>query len=638
MTLPEVDRILACGQAAVRAHALQQALALRGWRVDARSVIDASELTLALAERDWSLVLVQPSAALPSGLVLEQVRARDARVPILIAPESGGSGPTEDEDDWDPEPAARLVARELRRRRRATWQERLRALGDPLLELLELPVAVVDAEARVVAASVAFGRLEAELPEPDGGGPFELDALLGAGPFALPSSGDRPSAAPLGLQARLRASDEAGRELELPLRHRPSQHVRLRVRTLRSASLPGPGPHRLVLLGETGHVLQVERQLRAQQRLEAVGRVAAGVAHDVNNMLAVVQSAATILGDEDLSGEDRREILDEVWAATDRSAKVVRHLLAYARRGYTQPIALDLGALVAAAQPLLERHVGSRGRLEIGLADTPLVVRADWSQIEQVLMNLVFNAVDAAGERAPEVAVRLQAELLDEFYGEDKPAEVPPGEYACLTVSDRGEGIAAEHRPHLFEPFFTTRGDRGGTGLGLSTVYGIVKATGGFVWVYSERGRGTTIKVYLPLADGVPERPPRPPSTPPRALPGERVLVVEDRGSVRRSTSRALREAGYETVEARSLAEARARLETGPEPHLVLTDFGLPDGTGEELIGWARRRQPGLAVCLATGLVPAGLDCPHLEKPYSGDPLLEVVRRALDARPDARRT
>ncbi len=630
MTLPEVERILACGAAPRHARALDEALRRRGWHVAACSAIDASELADALAAHDWSLVLVQPSDALPSGLVLEQVRARDARVPILIAPEPGHPEPRRSEADLDPEPSARLVARELRRRRRATWQQRLERLGDPLVERLELPVAVVDADGRVVAASAAFGRLEAELPEPDGGGPFALDALLGPEPSALPSPDGRSRPVP-GLQARLRAGDEAGFELELPLCHRPSQHVRLRVRPLRSTELPGPAPHRIVLLSETGHVVQVERQLRAQQRLEAVGRVAAGVAHDVNNMLAVVQSAATILGDDDLSGEDRREILDEVWAATDRSAKVVRHLLAYARRGYTQPIALDLGALVAGAQPLLERHVGSRGRLEIALPAAPLVVRADWSQIEQVLMNLVFNAVDAAGDRAPEVAVRLQSEALDESYGEDKPAEVPPGEYACLTVSDRGEGIAAEHRPHLFEPFFTTRGERGGTGLGLSTVYGVVKATGGFVWVYSEPGRGTTIKVYLPLAGGVPEQPPRPPSRPPRARPGERVLVVEDRGSVRRSTSRALREAGYEAVEVGSLAEARARLETAPPPHLVLTDFGLPDGTGVELIDWVRGRRPAIAVCLATGLVPAGLDCPHLEKPYSGDALLEVVRRSLDA-------
>ncbi len=380
---------------------------------------------------------------------------------------------------------------------------------------------------------------------------------------------------------------------------------------------------------------RLEEQLRLSQRLEAIGHLAGGVAHDFNNILSVIlNNAGFVLEAMPESDPARADVL-EIETAARRAAELTRQLLAFSRRQILEPQPLSLNATVTAFQGMLGRLLGEDIELALGLAADAGTVLADPGKIEQVIMNLAVNARDAMPQGG-----RLTLETanvdLDGAY-QEQHAAVAAGRYVMLAVSDTGTGMDAETRAHVFEPFFTTKEAGKGTGLGLATVYGIVKQSGGYIWMYSEPGRGTTFKVYLPRIDAPPEARRR--AAPAVTRGSETVLVVEDEAPVRRMTERMLRAAGYGVLSAASGAEALALDDaTLARVGLLFTDVVMPGMSGRELANRLLARAPRLRVLFTSGytddaIVHHGVLDPgtaFIEKPFTAAQLTRKIRSVLD--------
>jgi two-component system cell cycle sensor histidine kinase/response regulator CckA len=377
----------------------------------------------------------------------------------------------------------------------------------------------------------------------------------------------------------------------------------------------------------------LEERLHRSQRLESLGRLVGGVAHDFNNLLAVILNNAELVCD---AVEDRPQVhadAEQIRDTAGRAAELVRRLLLFSRREKGDARAIDLNTVVADAEPLLRRTVPESIRLAVRTTASGCIVIADPGQLEQMLMNLVVNARDAmpvGGQLTIEVArVTVGARTSA------RPDALPPGQYGALTVTDTGEGMPADVLDQAFDPFFTTRA--GGTGLGLPVVYGIAQEAGGHVSLSSEEGRGTTVRVRLPLV----ERPADAPvaAEEPAPVPegdGQLVLVVEDSGPLRALTRRLLEDAGYRVAEAGSGAAALASAAREP-PALLLTDVVMPGMSGRELTETLWERIPGLPVVLMSGYTDdivlrhgrLGADAAFLEKPFTRTQLLRTVHAAL---------
>ncbi len=382
---------------------------------------------------------------------------------------------------------------------------------------------------------------------------------------------------------------------------------------------------------------QLEDELRQSQKMEAVGRLAGGVAHDFNNLLTAVLGNANLLQEEPgLSGSVRDEITEIVKAA-ERAAGLTRQLLAFGRKQVMQPTVVDVNALVADMGHMLRRLIGEHIELATALAPSLARVRADASQLEQVILNLAINARDAmpTGGR---LSIETANVELDESYALSHVA-VRPGKYVLLAVSDTGTGMDEETKTHLFEPFFTTKDRTKGTGLGLATVYGIVKQSNGYIWVYSEKGHGSTFKVYLPVAGRIvhAERSSQPGSRPPRGT--EMLLVVEDEASVRQLTKILLEKAGYRVLIAANAQEAAELFQRhGDSIALLITDVVMPGPSGPALLRHLSEQRSGLKVLYMSGYaddaVPAqgalDPDAVFLQKPFTADRLVHKVREALE--------
>src|SRR5213076_318835 len=305
---------------------------------------------------------------------------------------------------------------------------------------------------------------------------------------------------------------------------------------------------RLVLARDVSAQRQLEEQLRQSQKMEAVGQLAGGIAHDFNNLLTAILGSTQLLLHSTPPGDPRREDAEEIRHAGLRAAELTRQLLAFSRRQVLAPKVLDLNAVVANVDRMLRRLLGEDVELVTSLQPAAGAVNADPGQLEQVLLNLAVNARDAmpGGGRLSIGTTRVTFQ--------EEPAErrhrMPAGDYVCLAVADTGVGMDETTQAHLFEPFFTTKEVGKGTGLGLATVYGIVKQSGGYIWVYSEPQRGTTVKVYLPRVPGTAE-PPLPAPEPPALRGGhETVLLVEDAAPVRTLARRSLEACGYQVIDA----------------------------------------------------------------------------------------
>ncbi|MGH9019085.1 MAG: ATP-binding protein, partial [Acidimicrobiales bacterium] len=380
---------------------------------------------------------------------------------------------------------------------------------------------------------------------------------------------------------------------------------------------------------------RLEGELRQAQRLEAVGRLAGGVAHDFNNLLAVILTYSDFMAEE--LGEDHplQEDLAEVRKAGTRAADLTRKLLVFSRRDLVSPSVIDVNATVTDLLSLLHRTLGEDVRLEPVLTQNLPHVFVDPGELEQVLVNLVVNARDAIeGQGVITVDTSVQ-DLDDEAAGAH--VDLRAGRYVRITVTDTGCGMPPEVSGQIFEPFFTTKGPGAGTGLGLSTVYGIVNRYGGYVTVYSEVGVGTTFKVYLPVSDDeLVAETVEAPALPVEAT-GETVLVVEDEDAVRNACRRILERAGFHVLEASNGSQVLAELEDDPVD-LLLTDVIMPGGlTGRELAERLQQDRPELRVLFMSGynadaIATRGVLEPGVtvvEKPFTSSDLLDKVRELL---------
>jgi signal transduction histidine kinase/ActR/RegA family two-component response regulator len=384
---------------------------------------------------------------------------------------------------------------------------------------------------------------------------------------------------------------------------------------------------------------QLEEQLRQSQKMEALGQLTGGLAHDFNNMLAVIISSMELVQRRLARGEsDVRRFIDSAVDASERAATLIKRLLTFARRQPLAPEPIDANKFVAGMSDLLRRTLGEHVRLETILAGGLWRTHADPAQLESAILNLAVNARDAmpSGGR---LTIETANCHLDDNYAA-RHAGVPAGQYVLVAVSDTGTGMAQEVIAKAFDPFFTTKSAGKGTGLGLSQVYGFVKQSGGHVKIYSELGHGTAVKIYLPRFFPETGQVSRSPVA--RAMPaasaGETVLVVEDEKRARQITAESLRELGYKVLEADGAASALRIIDAQPEIDLLLTDVIMPDVNGKKLAEEAQRRRPSLKVLYTSGYTRnaivhnAVLDpsVHFVPKPFTLEHLAMKVREALE--------
>jgi len=403
-----------------------------------------------------------------------------------------------------------------------------------------------------------------------------------------------------------------------------------------------PGEEAVTMLGVATEITerkQLEEQLLQSQKMEAVGQLAGGVAHDFNNILTAIVGYTDLLAAELGDNARQREDLEEIRKAARRAAALTRQLLSFSRKQVLEPRIVDVNGVVMNLDKMLRSLISESIDLKIQLADDLNAARVDPTQLEQVIMNLAINARDAMPDGGT-LTIETANATLDEDYAMSHVAVIA-GDYVMLAVTDTGCGMTEATKARIFEPFFTTKPAGRGTGLGLSTVYGIVKQSGGNIWVYSEPNKGTTFKIYLPAVDALPE-------DIGKAVPVEAarqgsgtVLVVEDDEQLRRLTHRALAAQGYFVLEAdrgRSALDI-ARRHKGPID-LLLTDLIMPDTNGLKLAETLRAARPGLRVLFMSGypdsaivhhgMLDAGVA--YLAKPFTTEAITRKVREVLEAR------
>lgn len=393
--------------------------------------------------------------------------------------------------------------------------------------------------------------------------------------------------------------------------------------------------------GATGCIIDITERLRLEaelsnaQKLEALGRLAGGIAHDFNNNLTAILGYLELIAEQTGDAAPIAQHLAEVRRAAERSTDLVRRLLAIGRRQVLRTRSLDLNAVLAGLRPMLERLLGERIRIDVRAAPRLPAVSADEGELEQVVMNLALNARDAMPDGGT-----LTFETADVTVAPGTRPAMKDGRYVLMRVVDTGAGMPSHVRERAFEPFFTTKAPGEGTGLGLSSVYGIITQLDGAVFVESEPGRGTTFDVYLPavLEPATEERPAPAPATAPAPQLGT-ILVVEDEDTVRRFARLALERHGFRVVEAATAQEALDRGQSDPSIALLLTDVVMPRMNGPELAEHLRKARPGLPVLFMSGY-PSSLVLANghidrsvnlLSKPFTTAQLIAAVRATLTA-------
>ena len=391
---------------------------------------------------------------------------------------------------------------------------------------------------------------------------------------------------------------------------------------------------------------RVENQLRQAQKMEAVGRLAGGVAHDFNNLLTVINGYGDLLLDSLQKSDPARAKLEQMRRAGERAAELTQQLLAFSRKQIVQPRALDLNSLVADSEKMFGRLIGEDIQLTTSLSPSLGQILADPGQIHQVLMNLLVNARDAMPNGGKLIIETANVDLDADFAARHAQVQAEAGPYVQLTISDSGMGMDEETRQHIFEPFYTTKGVGGGTGLGLSTVYGIVKQGGGWIWVYSEPGQGTSFKIYLPRID-VPRGSVTSEFTATELNGWETLLLVEDQDDVRQLATSVLSSRGYHVLEAANGDEALVLAGRHQEPiHLMVTDVVLPGMNGKEVAERLHALRPDMKVLYTSGYPEAVIaqrgvldgNVAYISKPYTPDGLAAKVREVLQSDSPARRS
>jgi two-component system, cell cycle sensor histidine kinase and response regulator CckA len=436
----------------------------------------------------------------------------------------------------------------------------------------------------------------------------------------------------------------SGRHVLSGLRHRKKDGAIIVVDVVTQDLVWNGRPARLVLANDVTERERAQEELRTSeehlrqaQKMEAVGRLAGGIAHDFNNALTVIKSFSQFLVD-DLDADDRRRAdVREILKAADRAAAMTRKLLAFGRKQILQPKQLDLNAIVASMGPSLRRMLGpSDVTVTMDLDPTAQMIEADPGQIEQVVVNLAGNARDAM-PKGGTLTIRTRNAPLERAAAK---WEVRPGKYTLLSITDTGIGMDEATKAHLFEPYFTTKeqGRSGSTGLGLSTVYGIIKQSGGHVWVDSAPGQGTTFRIYMPHAtsrDTLPTVSPRPHVA---AAGQETILLVDDEEALRLAARRMLQRAGFTVIQASDGADAlRVLAEHAGPVHALVTDVVMPGVGGPELVRRLREVRPDLPTLFISGYTEEGVrtqgalhpDAAFLAKPFSQDDLVKKLREML---------
>jgi PAS domain S-box-containing protein len=381
----------------------------------------------------------------------------------------------------------------------------------------------------------------------------------------------------------------------------------------------------------------LENQLQQSRKMEAVGRLAGGIAHDFNNLLTVINGYTELALQRSEKLPELHTHIERIGDASERAARLVRQLLAFSRRQVLQPKVLDLNEIVLGLDKLLRRLMDDNVEMSTVVREKIGAIKADPSQIEQVVMNLVVNARDAMPQGG-RLTIETGEVDLDDAYARDHSA-VAPGRYVMLAVSDTGMGMDSETQAHIFEPFYTTKSGGKGSGLGLSTVYGIVKQSGGYIWVYSEPGEGTTFKVYLPRVNESPERIMKGRGPLPELEGTETILLVEDEPDVRELAKTILAARGYAVIEAPNPEQAKKLAETfGQDIHLLLTDVVMPGMSGRELAKHVTQNHPKMRVLYMSGYtfnviahggqLEQGLA--FLQKPFTPATLVRKIREVLD--------
>jgi signal transduction histidine kinase len=383
---------------------------------------------------------------------------------------------------------------------------------------------------------------------------------------------------------------------------------------------------------------KIEEQLHQAQKMEAIGQLTGGVAHDFNNLLTIVVGNIDMLN-RHLPSESPprlRRSIENAMEGAKRAATLTKHLLAFARRQPLEPKPTDLNKLISSMSQILGRTLGERIDIQTVLSGGLWRVEVDPNQLETAVLNLAVNARDAMTDGG-KLTIETANAYLDEAYA-STVAEVVPGQYAAICVSDTGSGMSKDILDRVFEPFFTTKPVGQGTGLGLSQVYGFVKQSGGHVKIYSEPGHGTTVKIYLPRYAGAYADDEATPKSIPDGNAKETILVVEDEDGVREYSTEILRELGYHVIESQNGAAALRQLELDNSIDLFFTDVGLPDMTGRQLADEAVKRRPKLKVLFTTGYARNAIvhhgrldaDVQMIGKPFTYADLAAKIRAILD--------
>jgi PAS domain S-box-containing protein len=482
-----------------------------------------------------------------------------------------------------------------------------------------------DAEGRFLRVNRRFGEMLG----------YEPAELVGRSFEEITHPDDRPHN--LDLYRAVRAGRRDDYHLEKRYVHRDGRAVWAAVTAAAVRTEAGDVDYFVAVAEDITERRALEQQLYQAQKMEAVGRLAGGVAHDFNNLLTIIRGETELALAEAAEADPVRESLVGIRKAAERATMLTERLLAFSRKQVLEPVTVPIPAFLVEAERMLRRLVEERIALRIAAAPDAGAVWADPGQLEQVLLNLVVNARDAiAGEGVITVGAGA-VELTPEFAEAHPGAQA--GRYVKITVADTGSGMSEEVRAHAFEPFYTTKPRGKGTGLGLATCFGIVKQAGGYIWIDSAVGAGTTVSVYLPAIEtpvGAAEHPSAGKELPAGA---ETVLVVEDEDAVRRIARRVLVAEGYDVVEAASgLGALRALDERPGSIDLLLTDVVMPGMGGREVAARAVERRPDLRVLFMSGYLDdellrglvEGDEVTLLRKPFTREQLLRGVREALD--------
>jgi len=393
---------------------------------------------------------------------------------------------------------------------------------------------------------------------------------------------------------------------------------------------------RKTLQSDETHKRQLEDQLRQSQKMEAIGRLAGGVAHDFNNLLTIIKGHGDLILDKLQATDPLQRNASQIEKAADRAASLTRQLLAFSRMQVLEPKVLDLNALVAEMCSLLRRLVREDISFTFHAGESLGRVKADPGQLEQVIMNLTVNACDAM-PTGGKLNVETRQVFVDDVFADTRPS-LKPGEYIRLTVEDTGHGMDAATKARIFEPFFTTKELGKGTGLGLATVYGVVKQSGGCIWVESQPGKGTQFEVYLPVVEEEEKENSSPGEDASKngACHSEPVLIVEDEEAVRELAAEFLKSAGYSVLTARDGGEALAVAESSGPIRVLITDIVMPNMRGPELAKRLKASRKNLKIIYMSGYLEfnrAGEEFLEgsyfLQKPFTRDSLVRKVQEAL---------